>query len=312
MIKVSIIIPVYNRERLIVETLESVSAQTWQNWECVVVDDGSGDGSVEAAQEFARRDDRFKVFARPENRKGGGNAARNFGFEQSTGDLVNWFDSDDLMTPDFIAQKVACFSSNPHADAVISKRMVFTGNPSNIVFRENRTKLTDNILEDFLLIDTTWFLPDVMWRKSYLKGKPLFNEELFSGQDRDFHIRMLMLGPQLALCDHYLTLCRSHPDNITTNINRRRPLKMSHLVAMDGIFAQLETQGKLTQKVKTFYFWRMVKYLPFVSTAGEHKLLLQTLRRLHVNSPKIIWQWIRFWVAKASFALTGKGYFLLR
>jgi glycosyltransferase involved in cell wall biosynthesis len=309
--KVSIIIPLYNRESLVGETLQSVINQTYPDWECIVVDDGSTDRSLEVAREFALKDGRIKVFSRPLDRERGGNAARNYGFEQSSGAYVNWFDSDDIMAPDFIRLKLECFEKNGFPDAVISKRMVFMDTPENIISREDRTSITANPLTDFLLIRTSWFLPDVMWKKDYVAGKEVFNENLFSGQDRDFHIRMLLYKPNIVVCDHYLTLCRQHAQNITTNLNRDKRLKTSHLIAMDGLLRDLGSRGLLTPEIKKFYFWRTVKYLPYIDKE-HHPQLMASLKLLHVNTPIIYWQWLRFYLAKTSYALIGKGYFLLR
>src|SRR5690606_34265329 len=99
---ISIVIPTYNRAQFIAETLTSVKNQTYQNWECVVVDDGSTDNTIEIIQQFTASDDRFKLYSRPTNRPKGANACRNYGFEVSSGLYINWFDSDDIMAPTFI------------------------------------------------------------------------------------------------------------------------------------------------------------------------------------------------------------------
>src|SRR5690606_12284070 len=113
---VSIIIPTFNRAHLISNTLNSVLNQTYTNWECIVVDDGSSDNTKEKVEKFLEKDKRFKFFQRPNDRLPGGNAARNFGFEQSKGTFIHWFDSDDLMHPDNIKVKVEQFEANSEID----------------------------------------------------------------------------------------------------------------------------------------------------------------------------------------------------
>lgn len=85
---VSIIIPTYNRAHLIGETLDSVLAQTYENWECIVVDDGSTDHTDEVMAEYCAKDSRFRYFHRPDTHKPGGNGARNYGFLMSRGEFV--------------------------------------------------------------------------------------------------------------------------------------------------------------------------------------------------------------------------------
>src|SRR6187431_937929 len=94
---ISIIIPTYNRANLIGETLDSILAQTYQNWECIIVDDGSDDNTEEVVNSYVKKDSRFQYHQRPHDRPRGGNAARNYGFELSKGEFVNWFDDDDVM-----------------------------------------------------------------------------------------------------------------------------------------------------------------------------------------------------------------------
>jgi len=98
---VSIIIPTFNRAHLLGETLDSVITQTYSNWECIVVDDGSYDYTEELMDFYSRKNPRIIFVRRPDNRPKGANACRNYGFELSKGKYVNWFDSDNFMLSDF-------------------------------------------------------------------------------------------------------------------------------------------------------------------------------------------------------------------
>src|SRR5690554_2800862 len=108
---VSIIIPTYNRAHLIGETLDSVLAQTYENWECIVVDDGSTDNTEELMAEYMTKDARFQYHHRPKDRLPGGNAARNYGFEVSMGEYIQWFDSDDLMLTEYLSTRIDAFTA---------------------------------------------------------------------------------------------------------------------------------------------------------------------------------------------------------
>ncbi|TQI71542.1 glycosyl transferase family 2 [Gramella sp. Hel_I_59] len=94
---ISVIIPVYNREHLIGETLDSVLEQTYTNWECIIVDDGSNDNTAYVVRSYVERDDRFKFFLRPEDRKKGASPSRNYGLENAKGVYIQFLDSDDLL-----------------------------------------------------------------------------------------------------------------------------------------------------------------------------------------------------------------------
>ena len=88
---ISIIIPTYNRAHLIGETLDSVLAQTYPHWECLFIDDGSTDNSIEVIQAYTKQDKRMKLFTRPAHRMKGANACRNIGLENAVGEYIVFF-----------------------------------------------------------------------------------------------------------------------------------------------------------------------------------------------------------------------------
>ena len=108
MSKVSVIIPTHNRRDFVREALASVMAQTYQNFEVLVVDDGSTDGTEEVVHEFPRTH-----YLWQENR--GVSAARNLGVALSTGELIAFLDSDDLWQPQKLAVQIEFFAAQPEA-----------------------------------------------------------------------------------------------------------------------------------------------------------------------------------------------------
>src|SRR5690554_1034075 len=92
---VSILMPLYNAEKWLSETIESVLAQVYTNWELIIVDDGSMDNSYELAKSFAKRDNRIKVY---KQKNKGACAARNKAFELSKGEYIQYLDADDLLS----------------------------------------------------------------------------------------------------------------------------------------------------------------------------------------------------------------------
>ena len=89
-----------------------VLQQTYKNWECIVVDDGSKDHTKELVEFYIKKDNRIKFYQRPHNRLAGGNAARNYGFEVSQGDFIQWFDSDNIMLPKKLELKLNCIQES--------------------------------------------------------------------------------------------------------------------------------------------------------------------------------------------------------
>lgn len=95
--KVSIIVPLYNTKNLLAETIESVLSQTYTNWEMIIVDDCSTDGSYEYAMTFSEKEQRIKVFQLSCN--SGPGEARKYGYEKAEGEIIAFLDSDDLWMP---------------------------------------------------------------------------------------------------------------------------------------------------------------------------------------------------------------------
>lgn len=105
---VSVIIPTYNRAALVVEAVASVLAQTWTDYELLVVDDGSTDGTQEVLAPYR---DRLRLLRRPENR--GVSAARNLGARESRGQWLAFLDSDDLWLPAKLTRQLQWLAAHP-------------------------------------------------------------------------------------------------------------------------------------------------------------------------------------------------------
>lgn len=101
---ISVIVPIYNMEKLMRKCLDSILAQTFQDYECLLIDDGSKDGSPAICDEYAAKDPRFKAFHKP---NGGLSDARNYGIERAQGDYTIFFDPDDWVDADCLTDMYA-------------------------------------------------------------------------------------------------------------------------------------------------------------------------------------------------------------
>lgn len=181
---VSIIIPTYNRAHLIGETLDSIMSQTHTHWECLVVDDGSTDYTHELVAKYCTKDDRFKYLKRPDNRPKGGNAARNYGFENSNGEFIQWFDDDDVMGKNYLSERLNLFSEN--TKAVICSGFCTDENLN--VLNEISLKTEVNVYKEYALWRFEMYTPSVLFKKESLGDKPL-NETISRGQETEFFTR---------------------------------------------------------------------------------------------------------------------------
>ena len=100
---ISVVIPAYNAELFLDETLESVLSQTYENWECIIVNDGSTDSTESVAKKWCEKDSRFRLT----NKENGGlSSARNWGIKESKAEYIAFLDADDILTPDSLEVRI--------------------------------------------------------------------------------------------------------------------------------------------------------------------------------------------------------------
>jgi len=214
---ISIIIPTYNRTHIIGETLDSIIAQTYTNWECIVVDDGSTDNTPEILQKYIDKDSRFQFCHRPKEKQKGPNSCRNYGFTKSKGDLINFFDSDDLYKVNAFEKVVAMFDEN--FDSVVVKTEVVEFN-SKKYLSENKIK-SENLLEDYFIGRLTFYVGGPFWNRKFLQQQEyLFDENIRNIDDWDFNMRMLYQQPRISLVEDNLIQYRMHKDSFSKELGK--------------------------------------------------------------------------------------------
>lgn len=208
---ISIIIPTFNRAKVIGETLDSILAQTYTNWECIIVDDASNDNTLEALQ-FYLKDKRFQYYKRPESLLKGPNSCRNYGFDQCKGDIVNWFDSDDIYQPNALSEVVLEFKAT--IDAVVVKVERFNNETGETV---DYNKIVSNQpIEDYLTGKITYYVCGPFWNKSFLdKQKQLFDINIRNLDDWDFNLRLLYQNPNIIYIDKALIRYRKFHSSLS-------------------------------------------------------------------------------------------------
>ncbi|GAB1855737.1 glycosyltransferase [Flavobacteriaceae bacterium MHTCC 0001] len=249
---VSIIIPTYNRGNIIEETLNSVLQQTYHNWECIIVDDGSTDNTDTILKKICERDPRFIYTKRPTNRVKGANSCRNYGLELSQGTYINWFDSDDYMFPQFIEKKINVLK-NKDSDFVISKSMFFYENditknkPYNYTL--NQYKITHY---NFICHKINWLTPDFMVLKKVLNNKILFNEKLLTtAQEYNFFSRLTASTTNGVFINEVLTGYRQHENSIEANLERNKNMHSKEL-CLGYFYTIKDLGGNIEKEVSVF------------------------------------------------------------
>lgn len=200
---VSIIIPLYNRIIFFPETISSVFTQTYKNWEVIIVDDHSTDGSFEYSQQLSLADKRVKVIKNNEDKKGA-SAARNTGLLHASGKYIIFLDSDDLLSPGCLEQRVGVLEAKPELDFAIFKQETFTDSVSGNkrLFNSYPLNKRDSFLKMFLRNQNPWSITCPIWRKEILLNLKGFDEDLIYMEDPDLHARAIYGDYKFQVYEH--------------------------------------------------------------------------------------------------------------
>jgi glycosyltransferase involved in cell wall biosynthesis len=187
MILISIVIPTYNRAHVLTRAIDSIIAQTYSNWELLIVDDGSDDDTEELVAEYMNREPRIKFLERPGDRLRGGNACRNIGAEYAAGEYVAYLDSDDYWKETRLAGCVG-FIEEERPDCFYSG--ITSYNYDYYEEAKSRAIQTDESALDFLVSRGATALPSTYFLKKAILSHVIWDETLLRHQDWDFFIRI--------------------------------------------------------------------------------------------------------------------------
>ncbi|MBU3822741.1 glycosyltransferase family 2 protein [Flavobacteriaceae bacterium XHP0103] len=217
--KISIIIPVFNRAVLLPFTLDSILRQTFADWECILVDDGSMDSSFCVMEQYQKKDARFKAYKRPDNLKKGANACRNYGFLQSSGSYIKWFDSDDIMLPEHLDVAYRTLVGNA-LDFVVTDTQNFSHETGELLGKPYWFKKNDVPISDWNLAlgQTGWITDDFLGKRKVVEIVK-FNEYIVDGDEYNFSVKLLQQNIRGVFIDAVLTHRRVHSGAVST-INR--------------------------------------------------------------------------------------------
>lgn len=196
--RVSIVIPIYNKEPFVAEAIQSVLAQTFQDFEIVIIDDGSTDGSLEVVQ--AVSDERFRIIRRV---NGGAAAARNTGIEAAQGEWIAFLDADDIWFPDSLKVRLAILERNPSLNwcAGLHRRRTTNGeilrSPVPTILHR---AMTNDVVTDALAIlpYALFFTSTVMVKKRVFDEIGLMDMSLRTAEDIDMWLRIALRYPRLG------------------------------------------------------------------------------------------------------------------
>lgn len=185
---VSIIIPVYNAEKYILETLNSLQQQDFPDWEAICVDDGSTDNSTRIIQEQSKNDHRIILKKRMSEQRGG-SVCRNIGINFAKGEFLIVLDSDDLLTPNCLIQRLH-YIKNSKFDFACFPVATFIDGTQNYV-KSDLINVTD-YKYFFASSRAAWHTMSTIWRTSFLRNIGGFDESFPRLQDIETHFRAIL------------------------------------------------------------------------------------------------------------------------
>ncbi len=282
---VSVVIPTLDRVEMLDETLQSIRAQSYPNWEAIVVDDHSSDDTLDRLRQMARADGRVRPFVRSSER-GGAPVCRNEGLGHARGDLVVFMDSDDLLMAHALEARVAFLDANPNCDATISVARLFRRAPGDLSTRFNVRSQRDE-LDRFLLFDIPWCPHAATWRRRTLPTVGPWDEDLPSWQDWDFHVRALAAGVEFAW-NHEAPDCHYRTSNHQTigAASQQPPHLRSHEALVVRTHEALAGRGLLTrERTRHFHgvaYWLSERWATLGQRGHARRLWRDSRQRFHI------------------------------
>jgi glycosyltransferase involved in cell wall biosynthesis len=294
---VSILVPAYNAEEWIADSLKSAVAQTWPNTEVIVVDDGSKDRTLEVARRFAS--DRVKVISQ---KNAGAAAARNAAFAASSGDYIQWLDADDLLAPDKVEQQMRIAEQYP------GKRTLLSSGWGRFLYRRSRANFVPTLLwadlsqAEWLIrkMENNLHMQTATWlvTRELTEAAGPWNTKLLGDDDGEYFCRVLMQSDGVRFAPESKVFYRmAGPSSLSyiASSDKKKDAQLHSMRLHIGYLRSLEdTPRSRAACVQYLQNW-LVNFHP------ERPDLVQQMQQLavelggHLEVPELSWKyrWIQ-------------------
>ncbi|WP_373481318.1 glycosyltransferase family 2 protein [Geminocystis sp.] len=243
---VSCTIIFFNQEKFIEEAIASVINQTYQNWELLLVDDGSTDKSTQIAQNYAEKyPEKIKYLEHENHQNRGNSATRNLGLKYAKGDLIGFLDGDDVWLPKKLEEQIIILKNNPSVKMIYGRTVIWyswTGKPedqdrnffmslgveANTIVQP--PELIIKLLDQGCQAPTTC---NPLIRKEVFKEIGTFEEQFKDLYDDRVFFSKIQLKAPIFVADNYWAKYRRHPDSLCSNV----------------------TQDQVNDRQKAYYDW---------------------------------------------------------
>jgi glycosyltransferase involved in cell wall biosynthesis len=284
--QVSIIMATYNRAHFILETLLSIQKQTFVDWECIIVDDGSTDNTKEVIAPILENDSRFQFLKRPDKYKKALPGCRNYGLDLAKGENIIFFDDDDIPHPQNLELCVLELL-DPDVSFCRYIREVFFED-FDYVFDYSKTYTSFYIdkkdIERMLKNELQFNSCAVMWRAACFE-KNRYDENLMYCEEWELYSRIVSSGIRGISIEKCLFFGRKHPDSMTGEYNRKSAFrKASYAEAVLLVVQNLKNKQLLSYSLKRYF-------IAFSIDFEEYRLFKRIVTVLELPTfEKLEWQ----------------------
>lgn len=288
-INISVVIPLYNKEKAIARTVESVLKQTKPDFELIIVNDGSTDNSLAVAQQLAIQDSRLRIIDKP---NGGVSSARNTGIKAASGEYIALLDGDDTWDPTFLEEQVRLIEDFPKAGLWgVNYAFVRSGIPypcqqgMGAGFRgyvENYFGTKHNDL---------FCSSSVMIRKNVFEQVGYFDERIAASEDLDMWFRIILHFP-IVYYDKVLVYYQQDAENrVAYDTGVRVPLTRDIRYYIDKFDADCDSDPTFSHYLHTYVAVHLLRKEYYFGTAKERKDSDVVVRKLRYEDihPKYSW-----------------------
>lgn len=274
---VSVIVPVYNREKLIDRLIDTVTKQTYSNWELVLIDDASTDKTKEAIEKFMAADSRIKLFDNHCSK--GPSGARNSGLDHCTGKYIAYQDSDDEWEPHHLAVMVRYLEKYPDVIDLMSANPLRKNEADGSVFNYDELDLSTlpaKKLDDGYLIDNDKLFDiqlkgraittQCMIGKAELMKSTRWNEELKAAVDIMHNLELAAKPIGVCHIQDYHAIYWAHDDNLTDVSGKHNPERMERVhhsfaryweLVVENMPLTNEQLAYVNKNLTTCYAWHL-------------------------------------------------------
>lgn len=269
----SVIIPCYNNGEYLAQLLDCFKKQTSDDWEIVIVDDGSTDDTLERIQKYSQLDNRIKVYQRDRQPKGSV-VCRNIGFQKSTGEFISHIDADDLVSDTFVENRIKFLKEHPDVDyATFIAKTFIDGHPLPAITDPGKIYgkgvNTSDILSDFLSADYCFSVWCNVYRRSSIQNI-IWDEKVKIYTDFSYIVPVLLKNLKHSFAegniDYYYRLFPKHSQSINMCSNFISDEKSKSTIylfnkTLDSLSERADFDVRKTQFLHfiTLHFIRLMK-----------------------------------------------------